>query len=419
LTSDRSASDPSTPGRSTSTPDRPDRIEDLVGRVRAFMESDVYPLEREAGRKAFYTLLPLLEEKRRKVKEMGLWAPAVPREWGGLGLSLSEFGRVSEVLGRSPYGLFVFNCQAPDAGNIEVLVSQGSEEQRQRWLRPLLAGEIRSCFSMTEPEHAGSHPVVMSTAAVRDGDEYVIDGHKWFTTAADGAACAIVMAVTNPEAESPYERASQIIVPTDAPGFRRVRNISVMGEEGEGWLSHAEILYEACRVPVSNRLGEEGAGFAIAQERLATGRIHHCMRWIGICERAFEMMCERAATRRLRGGEPLAAKQTIQNWIAESRADIDASRLMVLDTAHKIERDGPDGARNEISIIKFFVARVLDTVLDRSLQAHGALGMTDDTLLSFWVRHERGSRIYDGPDEVHKSRVARRILRDYGLRLGS
>jgi len=394
-----------------------ERIEEIVERVRAFMETDVYPLEAEAGRKEFYTLLPLLEEKRRKVKELGLWTPQVPKEWGGLGLSLSDFGRVQEILGRSPYGLFVFNCNAPDAGNIEVLISQGTEEQQERFLKPLLAGEIRSCFSMTEPEHAGSNPVEMSTTAVHDGDDYVINGHKWFTTGADGAAFAIVMAVTDPDADSPYARASQILVPTDTPGFDLVRNISVMGDVGEGWMSHGEVLYEDCRVPRANVLGAEGAGFAIAQERLAHGRIHHCMRWIGICERAFEMMCERAACRVIHKGELLAGKQTIHNWIAESRADIDAARLMVMDTARKIDEGGPDAARNEVSLIKFFVARVLDEVLDRSLQTHGGLGMTDDILLSFWMRHERGSRIYDGPDEVHKSRVARRILRDYGLRL--
>jgi alkylation response protein AidB-like acyl-CoA dehydrogenase len=393
-----------------------DRIAGIVERVRAFMETDVYPVESQGGREDFYSMLPMLEEKRQKVRDLGLWTPAVSKEWGGLGLSLWEFGQVSEVLGRSPHGLFIFNCHAPDAGNIEVLTTQGTEEQQERWLRPLLAGKIRSCFSMTEPEHAGSNPVVMSTSAVRDGDEYVINGHKWFTSAADGAAFAIVMAVTDPDAESPYARASQIIVPTDTPGFTRVRNINVMGDEGEGWGSHSEILYENCRVPVSNLLGEQGKGFAIAQERLATGRIHHCMRWIGICERAFDMMCERAATRRVKGGL-LASKQTIHNWIAESRADINASRLMVLDTAKKIDEEGPDAVANEISLIKFFVARVLFEVLDRSLQTHGALGMTDGTLLSYWVRHERGSRIYDGADEVHKSRVARRILRNYGLRI--
>jgi alkylation response protein AidB-like acyl-CoA dehydrogenase len=395
----------------------PDRIEGILERVRAFMESDVYPLEAQKNQKAFYSLLPTLQEKRAKVKALGLWTPQVPEAWGGLGLSLHELGRVMEVLGRSPYGLFVFNCNAPDAGNIEVLISQGTKAQQERFLKPLLAGETRSCFSMTEPEHAGSNPVVMSTTAVHDGDDYVIDGHKWFTSAADGAAFAFVMAVTNPDAKSPYGGACQILVPTDTRGFQLVRNISVMGDGGEGWGSHSEILYEKCRVPRSNLLGEEGAGFAIAQERLAAGRIHHCMRWMGICGRAFEMMCERAATRQLKAGTMLASKQTVHNWIAESRAEIQAARLMILDTAAKIDREGAEAARLEISLIKFFAAGVLMRVLDRAVQAHGALGMTDDTLLSFWVRHERGSRIYDGPDEVHKSRVARMILREYGLKL--
>ena len=396
-----------------------ERITDIVERVRRFMESDVYPLEEHTNGKPFYTILPLLEQKRVRVKELGLWTPQVPEEWGGLGLTLSEFGQISEVMGRRPYGLFIFNCNAPDAGNIEVLITQGTDKQHEQFLKPLLAGDIRSCFSMTEPEHAGSNPVIMSTNAVRDGDDYVINGHKWFTTAADGAAFAIVMAVTNPDAESPYARASQIIVPTETVGFDRVRNISVMGEEGEGWLSHAEIYYRECRVPETNLLGQEGAGFAIAQERLATGRIHHCMRWMGICERAFEMMCERVAARQLKEGVPLASKQTVHNWIAESRAEIDAARLLIMDTAEKIDNGGPDAARIEISLIKFFAAGVLHRVLDRAVQAHGALGVTDDTLLSFWVRHERGGRIYDGPDEVHKSRVARHILRKYGLRLAT
>tara|TARA_Y100000588_G_scaffold93957_1_gene101752 strand:+ start:2544 stop:3740 length:1197 start_codon:yes stop_codon:yes gene_type:complete len=396
-----------------------ERITDIVERVRRFMESDVYPLEEHTNGEPFYTILPLLEQKRVRVKELGLWTPQVPEEWGGLGLTLSEFGQISEVMGRSPYGLFIFNCNAPDAGNIEVLITQGTDKQHEQFLKPLLAGDIRSCFSMTEPEHAGSNPVIMSTNAVRDGDDYVINGHKWFTTAADGAAFAIVMAVTNPDAESPYTRASQIIVPTETVGFDRVRNISVMGEEGEGWLSHAEIYYRECRVPEANLLGQEGAGFAIAQERLATGRIHHCMRWMGICERAFEMMCERVAARQLKEGVPLASKQTVHNWIAESRAEIDAARLLIMDTAEKIDNGGPDAARIEISLIKFFAAGVLHRVLDRAVQAHGALGVTDDTLLSFWVRHERGGRIYDGPDEVHKSRVARHILRKYGLRLAT
>ena len=258
---------------------------------------------------------------------------------------------------------------------------------------------------------------MMGTIAVKDGDDYLINGHKWFTSSADGAAFAIVMAITNPEAESPYQRASQIIVPTNTPGFTLVRNIPVMGEAGEGYFTHGEIIYENCRVPQSNLLGKEGAGFAIAQDRLGPGRIHHCMRWIGICERAFDMMCQYAASRELAPGRPLASRQTVQNWIAESRAEINAARLMVLDTAQKIDHSGAFAARVEISVIKFFVANVLQNVLDRAIQVHGALGLTDDTPLASWFRHERAARIYDGPDEVHKSRVAREIMKNYGLRL--
>jgi len=206
-------------------------------------------------------------------------------------------------------------------------------------------------------------------------------------------------------------------VPAEASGFRIVRNIPVMGDTGSDWMSHAEVRFESCRVPQSNRLGEEGRGFALAQERLGPGRIHHCMRWIGICERAFEMMCRHAAARELAPGKPLATQQSIQDWIAESRAEIDASRLMVLHTAEKIDREGASAARVEISAIKFFVANVLQRVLDRAVQTHGALGMTDDTVLAFWYRHERAARIYDGPDEVHKSVVARHVLKQYGIEL--
>lgn len=267
---------------------------------------------------------------------------------------------------------------------------------------------------MTEPEHAGSNPTMLSTTAVKEGDSYVIDGHKWFTSSADGAAFAIVMAVTDPYHENRYRRASMIIVPTDTPGFKLVRNISVMGEPGEGHPSHAEILYEECRVPQSHLLGEEGAGFVIAQERLGPGRIHHCMRWLGICERAFELMCRYAVKREVAPGRRLAEQQTIQNWVAESRVEINAARLMVLDAALKIDREGQYEARDEISLIKFYVANVLQRVLDRALQTHGGLGMTDDTPIAYWYRHERAARIYDGPDEVHKWSVARRILKRYG-----
>ncbi len=392
-------------------------IKSILDQVQSFMQEEVYPLEKQLAGKRFPEIEPLLEEKREKVKKMVLWTPQLPREWGGPGLTLEQFGRVSEVLGRSPFGHYLFNCHAPDVGNMEILIEHANDAQRERFLQPLLRGEIRSCFAMTEPEFPGSNPILMGTTAVKDGDEYVINGHKWFATAADGAAFAIVMAVTEPEAADPHRRASMIIVPTDTPGYRLVRNIPVMGHAGEGYFSHGEIRFENCRVPRENLLGEEGAGFAMAQERLGPGRIHHCMRWIGICERAFEMMCEYSVRRQLAPGKPLASRQTVQNWIAESRAEIDAARLMVLDTARKIDREGQYAARMEISLIKFYVANVLQKVLDRALQAHGGLGMTDDTPLAFWFRHERAARIYDGADEVHKTRVAKMILRRYGAKI--
>ncbi len=394
-----------------------DRIETLLPAIGAFLEEAVYPLEEDLREKGFRALLPRLAELHNRVKERGWWCPQIPEAYGGMGLSLAAFARVSEVLGRSPLGHFLFNCQAPDAGNMEILIEHGTPAQKERFLTPLLRGYVRSCFAMTEPEHAGSNPVWMSTRAEKDGDDYVLNGHKWFTTAAEGAAFAIVMAVTNPEAENPYERASQLIVPTDTPGYRHVRRLPIMGEEGEDYTSHSEIRFEDCRVPRANLLGAEGGGFVIAQQRLGPGRIHHCMRWIGICERAFGLMCRHAATRELAPGTPLGTRQTVQNWIAESRAEIDAARLLVLDAAGKIDRAGSRAARKEISIIKFYAAGVLQRVLDRAIQVHGALGLTDDLPLSHWFRHERGARIYDGPDEVHKTVVAREELKAYGLRL--
>ncbi len=394
-----------------------DRIETLLPAIGAFLEEAVYPLEEDLREKGFRALLPRLAELHNRVKERGWWCPQTPEAYGGMGLSLAAFARVSEVLGRSPLGHFLFNCQAPDAGNMEILIEHGTPAQKERFLTPLLRGYVRSCFAMTEPEHAGSNPVWMSTRAEKDGDDYVLNGHKWFTTAAEGAAFAIVMAVTNPEAENPYERASQLIVPTDTPGYRHVRRLPIMGEEGEDYTSHSEIRFEDCRVPRANLLGAEGGGFVIAQQRLGPGRIHHCMRWIGICERAFGLMCRHAATRELAPGTPLGTRQTVQNWIAESRAEIDAARLLVLDAAGKIDRAGSRAARKEISIIKFYAAGVLQRVLDRAIQVHGALGLTDDLPLSHWFRHERGARIYDGPDEVHKTVVAREELKAYGLRL--
>ena len=274
----------------------------------------------------------------------------------GMGLSLGGFARLSEELGRSPLGHYAFNTQAPDIGNMEVLLKHGTPEQKDRFLGPLVRGEIRSSFGMTEPEHPGSNPVWMSTKAVLEGDHWVINGHKWYTTGFEGSAFCIVMCITDPEHPNPYARASQIIVPTDSPGFQQVRKISVMGEVGEDWMSHSEVRLNDVRVPRENLLGERGKGFAIAQERLGPGRIHHCMRWIGIAQRSFEMMCAHAARRELAPGKPLASRQYIQHLIADSKAEIHAARLMVLDAAEKVELHGAEGARVEISLIKFFVA---------------------------------------------------------------
>jgi alkylation response protein AidB-like acyl-CoA dehydrogenase len=386
----------------------------LLDRIKKFVRDEVYPLEAEFLRKPFRELTPLLREKREKVKSMGLWAPHLPVEYGGVGLTLSEFALVSEELGRTPIGHYLFNCQAPDIGNMEILMNHGTPEQKEKYFEPLARGDVRSCFSMTEPEHPGSNPTWMSTTAVKDGNDYVINGHKWFTSSAEGASFAIVMAITDGEATNRYKRASQIIVPIPTPGFQLVRNISVMGDEGSDYASHAEVRYENCRVPQSNLLGREGAGFMIAQQRLGPGRIHHCMRWVGICERAFDLMCSYAVRREVSPGVLLASRQNVQEWIAESRAEIDAARLLVLWTAREIDHQGAESVREDISMIKFFVAGILQKVLDRAIQAHGALGLTDATVLSYWYRHERGARIYDGPDEVHKMVVARSVLRKYG-----
>lgn len=388
-------------------------LHELLVAYRQFVAQELFPIDLEVVKGPFKSYLPQLQALREKAKSLSLFAPQLAKNEGGLGLNLVQFAHVSEILGQSPIGHYVFNCAAPDIGNMELLHQFGSEQQKTMWLGPLQRGEIRSCFAMTEPDLPGSNPVNLATTAVLDGEDYLIQGHKWFTTAADGAKFTIVMAVTNPNAPSPYQKASMILLPLDTPGYTLVRNISIMGEAGEDYLSHAEIKFEQCRVPVTNRIGQEGQGFALAQERLGPGRIHHCMRWIGICERVFDMMCKRALSRELEVGKVLAEKQTIQNWIAESRAEIKASRLMVLDTAQKMQEFGAKAVKEDISTIKFFVADVLMKVIDRAIQVHGALGITDDTLLSFWYRHERGARIYDGPDEVHKSALARSILKNY------
>jgi acyl-CoA dehydrogenase len=387
------------------------RVEDLKRRILEFMDREIYPNERAVLAQEHLVregvpYPPLLVEIRRKAKTADLWNLFMPDDEHGAGLANWEYGILCELMGRSGVAPSAFNCAAPDTGNMEILAEFGTSEQKERWLVPLLEGEIRSCFSMTEPETAGSDPTLLACRAVREGDTYVINGHKWFTSGAVGADIAIVMAVTDPGAP-PHLRASQILVPTRTPGFRLVRSVPVMGHtEGGG---HCEVVYENCRVPVTNLLGAEGAGFAIAQARLGPGRIHHCMRAIGGAERALELMCRRANTRMAFGG-PLGEKQFVQDFIATSRMEIDQTRLLVLYAAWKMDTIGKKAARQEISMIKVVAANMFMRVLDRAIQVHGALGVSDDTPLARMWRDGRMLRLADGPDEVHKMVIARREL---------
>jgi acyl-CoA dehydrogenase len=382
-----------------------DEIQELRGRYRAFMEEHVYPNERALQADD----AELIGSLRAKAKEQRLWAPHVPPEAGGTGQGFLAYAHLNEEIGRSTYAQLVFGCQAPDAGNAEILHLFGTDEQKERWLKPLVAGQIRSFFSMTEPEVPGSDPTTLRTKAVREGDEWVIDGHKWFSSGADGAAFGIVMAVTDAEAE-PHRRASQIVVPAETPGVEIARAVPVLGHAGSGWSTHCEVWYRGVRVPVENTLGEPGDGFRIAQKRLGPGRIHHVMRWLGQMQRAFELLCSYALEREAFGSR-LADKQTVQNWIADSAAEIHACRLMTLDAAHKID-DG-DEARVEVSVIKYYAAQALHDVIDRAIQVHGARGLTDETPLAEMYANARAARIYDGPDEVHRMVVSRRILKEF------
>ena len=346
-----------------------DDVRELRARVRAFLEEHVYPNERILDREDDEADA-LVGALRERAKAEGLWAPHLPPEAGGSNGSFLVYAHLNEEIGRSLWGQLVLGCQAPDAGNAEILWQFGTEEQKERWLRPLVAGEVRSFFSMTEPEVSGSDPTTLRTRAVRDGDEWVIDGHKWFSSGAEGAAFGIVMAVTDPATE-PHRRASQIVVPADTPGVEIVRAVPTLGHRGRGWTTHCEVRYTGVRVPVANTLGGVGEGFVIAQKRLGPGRIHHVMRWLGQMQRAFELMCSYALQREAFGG-PLSDKQTVQSWIADSAAEIQACRLLTLDAAHKIDRGSE--ARVEVSLLKFYAARVLNEVLDRAVQCTGHAG---------------------------------------------
>jgi acyl-CoA dehydrogenase len=385
--------------------------------AREFMEREVYALEVLEGidEAAFKRVL---EPLRDRVKDAGLWAAHLPPELGGQGYGALQLGLLNEVIGRSAFGPTVFGSQAPDAGNAELIAASGRPDQKERWLEPLLAGEIRSAFSMTEPGTAGSDPTLLETRAERDGDGWVLNGRKWFTSNGSVADLLVVMAVSEPDA-APHRRASMFLVPADAPGVEIVRDVPTMEDPGggerrfrAGGYGHAEIVYRDVRLGPEALLGESGQGFWLAQLRLGPGRIQHCMRWLGQSQRAFEMLCERSVSR-YSHGSLLSEKGSVQNWIADSAAQILAARLMTLYAAWKIDREGARNTRLEISLIKFYGAQVMYDVIDRAIQAHGALGYSTDLPLESMYRNARAARIYDGADEVHRQSAARRILAGY------
>lgn len=386
-----------------------DDLRDLRTRLRHFVDTEVIPAEEEflaQSEQVGFAHAAVLADLRASAKRQGLWALGHPTEIGGAGVPFLDFVYLNEVIGRSELGqLAVGSVSMQDS---IMLHTYGTAEQKRRWLEPMVQGEIFPSVGLTEPEVAGSDPTLIQSSARLAGDEWVINAHKWFTTGANSAAFTTVFCETDPDAPSPHRRFSAILVPTDAAGYEIVRVVPTMGHTGGG---HCEIRLTDVRVPKDNLLGVRGEGFVIAQKRLGPGRIFHCMRWLGQAQRAFELMCERASTR-FAHGSLLSEKGEIQRYVAESAAQIHAHRLMTLDAARALDA-GAD-ARVEISLIKFYGARMLHDVIDRALQVHGALGVTADTPLDRMYREARYARIYDGPDEVHRMVVARRLLKDPG-----
>jgi len=390
--------------------------EEQLAWMRGFLREEIIPIE--TLELTYDQVVALVRPLQEEVRRRGLWAAHLPPELGGMGFGQVRLGLMHEILGQSPYGPLVFGNNAPDSGNAELLAVgmelTGREDIRSRWLEPLLAGTMRSAFSMTEPNTAGSDPKLLSTQAVRDGDEWVINGRKWYTSNGSVADILIVMAVTNPDVH-PYQGSSMFVVPVGTRGVTIVRDVGSMDDPSVTYGrfgNHAEVTYEDVRVPADHLVGPEGGGFALAQARLGPGRIHHCMRWLGQSQRAFDMMCERALSRYAHGSL-LSEKQTVQNWIADSRAEMQAARLMTLHAAWKMDREGAAAARVEIAMIKYYGAQVLYNVIDRSLQVHGSLGYSTDLPLEAMYRWARAARIYDGPDEVHRQTVARQTLKAY------
>jgi len=379
-----------------------------------FVREQIWPLETLLEELGWNGLERALKPLQEDVRSQGLWAAHLDPELGGQGFGQVKLGLMHEILGSSPLAPLAFGNAAPDSGNSEILALAGTAEQKERYLEPLLAGELKSAFSMTEPDSAGSDPTLLRTTATRDADDWVINGRKWFSSNASIADFLIVMAVTDPEARA-HQRASMFVVDVDTPGVNIIRDVATMEHPYDSfgrYGNHAEIAYEDVRVPGEALLGAQGAGFLIAQQRLYPGRIHHCMRWLGVARRAFDMLCERSLYRYAHGST-LSGHQTVQNWIADSAAEMQAARLMTLHAAWRMDTEGVLAARTDIALIKFFGARVLHDVVDRALQAHGALGYSTDLPLEAMYRFARAARIYDGPDEVHRASVARQVLRGY------
>ncbi|MFD1811451.1 acyl-CoA dehydrogenase family protein [Rhodococcus gannanensis] len=379
------------------------RIADLRDRMRAFVDGEVIPAEKMLAGKDDASR-ETLDALRSRAKELGLWALGHPADVGGGGVPFLDFVYLNEIIGRSEFGqLAVGSVSMQD---VIMLRKHGTEEQKARWIPPLVAGEFLPSVGLTEPDAAGSDPTMIEATAELDGDTWVVNGHKWFTTGVADAGYCSVFARTESDDVPRHSRISSILVPTDTPGFEIVRSIPTMGHDPS---DHYEVRLTDVRVPATSLLGERGKGFAIAQDRLGPGRIFHCMRWLGQAQRAFELMCERANTR-VAHGSLLAEKGEIQRYIAESAAEIHAHRLMTLDAARVL--DSGEDARVQIGLIKFWGARMVHNVIDRAIQVHGALGLTGDTPLEEMYRHARYARIYDGPDEVHRMSTARRLLRD-------
>ncbi len=386
-------------------------FEEKLAWMRDFVREHVYPLETlEMDWRTFWRVI---EPLKQQVKDAGLWAAHLSPELGGQGYGQVKLALMHEILGSSELAPPVFGNQAPDSGNSELLALAGTEEQKRRWMQPLLAGELLSAFSMTE-QGTGSDPRQFTTSAVRDGSGWVLNGTKWFVGNATRSAFHIVMARTDtdPDADA-YRTMSMFIVPTDTPGIE-MRELGLMQDPDRSSVlyTHCEVRYEDVRLPADALLGDEGGAFVLAQKRLGPGRIHHCMRWVGVCRRAFDALCERAVSKSVHGGL-LSEKQTVQNWVADSAASIEAFRLLTLKAAWTIDRHGSSGARNEIAMIKYWGAPIMHDVLDRAIQVHGSLGYCDDMPLEQMYRWARAARLYDGPDEVHRATVARRILREY------